>query len=275
MKNIISCVLLLLVISPIVAQKLEKIWETPAIFKVPESVLYDNGEDVLFISNIDGASGEKDGKGHISKVSKEGKMISLEWVIGLNAPKGMATFGNMLYVADVDAIISIEKKTGNIISKTTVPGAKFLNDLTADDNGTLYFSDSETGIIHEMKQDKAPEVFISGRTRPNGVYFYDGRLYFADAGALYTKDTDGTILELAKGMERSTDGIEPINDNLFLMSAWVGEIYLVNLNGEVTILLSSKNEKINSADIGFDRKNSILYVPTFSDNRVVAYKVVL
>ena len=35
--------------------KIEKIWETPAQFKTPESVIYEPNENVLFVSNIDGA----------------------------------------------------------------------------------------------------------------------------------------------------------------------------------------------------------------------------
>jgi hypothetical protein len=38
-------------------------------------------------------------------------------------------------------------------------------------------------------------------------------------------------------------------------------------------LLDSREEKKNSADIGFDAKNKIVYVPTFWRNTVVAYQV--
>lgn len=275
MKNFFSFLLFIFFSINLSAQKLEKLWETDTIFKVPESVLYDAAEKVLYVSNIDGASGAKDGKGHISKIGLDGKVISLHWVKGLHAPKGMAVFGNMFYVADVDAIIAIEKSTGTIKSTTHVQGAKFLNDLTVDPSGTLYFSDSETGIIHKMETGSFPEIFISGRTRPNGVLFFDGLLHFVDAGAFFISNSEGSISEIAKGMERSTDGIEPVDAGNFLVSAWVGEIYLLNLNGKVTTLLSTKDEKINSADIGYDRVNRIMYVPTFNSNRVIAYKLVL
>jgi DNA-binding beta-propeller fold protein YncE len=275
MKNIFSFILLISFSIHLSAQKLEKLWETDTIFRIPESVLYDVAEKMLYVSNIDGASGAKDGKGHISKIGTDGKTINMHWVKGLHAPKGMAVFGNMLYVADVDAIIGIEKSTGTIKSTTHVPGAKFLNDLTVAPSGTLYFSDSETGIIHKMEAGSEAEILISGRTRPNGVLFFDGLLYFADAGALFVRNSEGSISEIAKGMERSTDGIEPVDGANFLISAWIGEIYLVNLNGKVTTLLSTKDEKINSADIGYDRLNRIMYVPTFNSNRVLAYKLVL
>jgi hypothetical protein len=48
-------------------------------------------------------------------------------------------------------------------------------------------------------------------------------------------------------------------------------VWLVNVNGQKIKLLDTKNEGINAADIGYDRENKILYVPTFWKNNVVAY----
>lgn len=36
--------------------KIEKVWETPAELKTPESVIYEPNENVLFVSSIDGIS---------------------------------------------------------------------------------------------------------------------------------------------------------------------------------------------------------------------------
>jgi hypothetical protein len=51
------------------SDQVQKIWETPALLKTPESVLYEPTENVLFASNIDGKPDAKDGQGFISKVS--------------------------------------------------------------------------------------------------------------------------------------------------------------------------------------------------------------
>jgi hypothetical protein len=60
---------------------IEKIWETPAQFKTPESVIYEPNENVLFVSSIDGAPDGKDKQGFISKVSPlNGSIIELNWV---------------------------------------------------------------------------------------------------------------------------------------------------------------------------------------------------
>ncbi|MGC2597753.1 MAG: hypothetical protein WA395_06455 [Nitrososphaeraceae archaeon] len=75
--------------------KINKLWETAAVFKNPESVIYSPKQDILFVSNIDGKPNEKDQKGFISKVSpSNGNIIELSWITGLNAPKGMAIYNN-------------------------------------------------------------------------------------------------------------------------------------------------------------------------------------
>src|SRR5215212_10868038 len=91
--------------------KINKVWETPDILKNPESVVYDPKQDTLFVSNIDGKPDQKDQKGFISKVSlSNGSITELNWITGLNAPKGMAIYNNnsKLYVSDITDLVEIE-----------------------------------------------------------------------------------------------------------------------------------------------------------------------
>ena len=256
------------------AQKLEKLWETDSLFKVPESVLFEEEGKLLYVSNIDGASGAKDGKGFISKLNAKGKIIKLRWVNGLHAPKGMVVFGAKIYVTDVDAIVTIKKRSGKIISRLPIPGAKFLNDITVDPLGNLYSSDSETGIIHKIAGSEITTL-ITGIKRPNGVLWYLGKLFYVESGVFLSKDKDGNTTEIAKGMEASTDGIEAVDADHYIISSWVGAIYYVATNGTVTELLNTKAQKINTADIGYNPSDKIIYVPTFFGNQIVAYKLVL
>ena len=55
---------------------LEK-WESDSLLKVPESVLFDKANQILYVSNLDGSDPWKaDGKGSIAKVGLDGKMPS-------------------------------------------------------------------------------------------------------------------------------------------------------------------------------------------------------
>ena len=62
------------------SDQVQKLWETPAQLKTPESVLYEPIENVLFVSSIDGKPDEKDGQGFVSKVSPaDGSILELSW----------------------------------------------------------------------------------------------------------------------------------------------------------------------------------------------------
>ena len=51
-----------------------------------------------------------------------------------------------------------------------------------------------------------------------------------------------------------------------------GAIYHVK-GGEKHLLLDTRPQKPNSADIGYDAKTRTVYVPTFFTNTVVAYEL--
>jgi hypothetical protein len=88
-EKFVLLLVLLLGWSTLHAQRLEKLWETEG-FKVPESVLYEESRDVIFVANIDGNSAEKDGAGSIALLNPDGSIRDSAWVEGLDAPKGMA-----------------------------------------------------------------------------------------------------------------------------------------------------------------------------------------
>ena len=52
----------------------EIVWETEKIFELPESVVYDSTNDVLYVSNITDHPFKKDGTGYISKMSTDGNI---------------------------------------------------------------------------------------------------------------------------------------------------------------------------------------------------------
>src|SRR5580698_5063909 len=100
----------------------------------PESVLYDADNDRYLVSNINGKPGDKDNNGFISALSPDGTVTTLKWIEGgkklkLNAPKGLAIVGEVLYVADIDVVRKFDLKTGASKGSIAFPGATFLNDL--------------------------------------------------------------------------------------------------------------------------------------------------
>ena len=154
-----------------ISDKLEKKWETPSDFKVPESVCFDPVNQVLYVSNINGKPTEKDGNGFISIVSLEGEIIELEWISGLHAPKGMGIFGGKLYVTDIDRVAEIDIGSGSIVKFYDFPGSQFLNDIDIDQKGAVYISDMRATSIYRIYNGKQ-ELWLDDEilTGPNGLF---------------------------------------------------------------------------------------------------------
>ena len=277
MKKIItSLALACFSIVSINAQKatVQKLWATDTILKVPESVLVDDKENCLWVSNIDGASNGKDGKGGISKLSKTGTPINLDWVTGLNAPKGMAKYKQELYVADLTELVIIDIKKGVVKNKIKVEGSVFLNDVTVNKNGAVFVSDSRTGKVHRI-ENGIVSIEVENLQGPNGLLSIEDQLLILDRGSLLSVTPGGAISKIMDGMDPSTDGIERVAPNQYIVSCWNGIVYFVAAGAQKITLFDTRSEKINSADIGYDAKNKIIYVPTFLKNSVVAYQLQL
>ncbi|MEO6820905.1 MAG: ATP-binding protein, partial [Ginsengibacter sp.] len=74
-------------------------------------------------------------------------------------------------------------------------------------------------------------------------------------------------------LPQSIDGIEPVGNGDFILTAWSGYIFYVSAGGLVETLLDTHEEKSNTADIGFDAVKRILYVPTFFAKKIIAFQL--
>ncbi|WP_333821430.1 SMP-30/gluconolactonase/LRE family protein [Ohtaekwangia sp.] len=261
-----------LIASAVSAQTLTLKWKTDTLFRVPESVFVDSKNKVLYVANIDGKSDAKDGQGFISKVAPDGKVITLQWVSGLNAPKGMGVVKNTLYVADLDRIAIIDIPSGKV-SFHEIPDAQFLNDVTTDDKGNVYVSDSRSGKIYKYANNKSEVYYENPEIKgTNGLLIEKGHLYFVDfpTGKFYKLDGSKKLTQIGTSGQGG-DGIVPVGKDAFLISSWYGEIYLLDAAGKATKLLDTKDQKLNTADIYYDAASKTLYVPTFFGNSVAAY----
>lgn len=253
--------------------QLVKKWETDSIFKVPESVLFNKAANILYITNIDGKDPwGADGMGSVGKMDADGKNIIVDWVTGLQAPKGMGLYKGKLYVADLKEIVVINVASGVIEKRIPVAEAVGLNDISIDRKGTIYVSDSKAKRVYQVKAEKAT-LLIDSLKGPNGVLAYKKALYVLDAGGLYKINADKTLSLITSGMEGGTDGVEVINKKDFIVSTWAGVVYYVKPDGSKQTLTDGRPIKMNSADIGIDAKNKIIFVPTFWRNSVAAYEV--
>ena len=257
----------------------EEVWATDTVMRAPESTLYDADHDVIYVANIGAVNKDgQDGDGFIAQLSPDGSVKELKWVTGLNDPKGMGRFENTLYVTDLNEIAAIDIPSGEITDTYPVEGATFLNDITVDGDGRVYATDSDSDNIH-LLEDGQVSTWMNDSTlqRPNGLLIEEDRLLLASAngGFLAPISLEDKVVEDHWIDEiPSADGIIQTANGNYVVSTWQGEVHYVDpTNNRSQKLIDTKAEEINAADIGYIASQNLLLVPTFYDNRVVAYKL--
>lgn len=250
--------------------KLVQVWESDAIFRTNESVLYYSEQDLLFVSCIAGQPTMRDGIGHIARLKPDGTLIDSAWASGFHAPKGMCIFQDRLYFTDIDRIVSISVHNPDDRLFYPLGGAEFLNDLTPGQRG-VYFSDMNTGMLHYFE---AGIIHTINGDLPglNGLAYYEDFLYTLSSKGLQKLSMGGEVLETINAEFTGGDGLIPLGNNRFIASRWQGEIWLIE-GAEAHQLLDSKAEEIQTADLGFRAADNTLFVPRFFSDKVTAYRL--
>lgn len=249
-------------------------WQTEPVLTTVESVIYDKSGDVIYSANMNGKADSLDGNGFISKISLDGKIATLHWIDGMDAPKGMGIKNGKLYVADVNKIHEVDIASGKITKTYPVEGSQFLNDLTIDEAGKVYVSDSNTGNIYLLDNGMV-SVWLSNVVGPNGLLSEGNNLWVLSwkDQTMNSVDANKQITMKADSLE-NPDGVEAVGDGTYLVSAWNGLIRLVDPNtGKVSIILDIRADSLNAADIDYIPEKKLLLVPTFFKNSVVAYEL--
>lgn len=246
-------------------------------FSHPESVVFDNDRDLIFISNI---GKDTPGDGFISKADTGGEVIDLKWVDGLNDPKGLQIVDEKIYVTDLTELIEMDIKSGEITKKISVEGSEGLNDITLDEEGNLFISDNRRSAIYKKeKESDQVELWMDGEELqfPNGLLAVEDEIYIAAWG----KKQDGNVLKVNKSTKEispvtkagigNLDGIQLNRDKNFYISDWAtGDIYEIGKTGQTQQILASEK---TSGDILFLPDENKLVLPMNHQNSVWWYQL--
>ncbi len=262
----------------------------------PESMLWDEAGDRYLVSNIDGVPSEADGKGYIATLAPDSDEPPVPFIVSgkpgpdgkpvtLDAPKGMALVGELLYVADLTRVRRFELKTGNARGAIDVPGATFLNDVAAAPDGRVFVSDTGvratpsgmegtgTDAIWEVSGER-PVALLRGPElqRPNGLLWTPQGLLVVPLGGktVMRLSADGKLSTLATLPTGSLDGIVAVGED-WLISSWEGKcVYRGSVERPFTVLLANQT---SPADLGWDARRKRLLVPHLAENRVEAWQM--
>jgi hypothetical protein len=272
--------------APSLAETKEK-WSLSG-FSHPESVDLDIAHQVFYVSNINGAPLDKDGNGFISKVSRDGKLIDLKWIEGLNAPKGIVMQGFNMYVTDIDRLVQIDTRSGKIINTYPAEGAKFLNDPAIDADGNVYVTDIALRKIWQLKDGKMSVWYDNpDLMHVNGLrVIYGNKLLVAGFGkGMHDDDTTDILGNLftidlkSKEMKNlgdgrpvgNLDGLERDAHGSFLATDFSrGGLYRIHKDGSFEKLLDMKK---GSSDMDVIDRGHTAVVPHMLEDTITAYSV--
>ena len=232
-------------------------------FVSPESVIQDAKGDI-YVSEI--GEFNKDGDGKITRISIDGKLST--FASGMDDPKGLIFIGKSLYVADKNRVLKVEPDGKWIVFGSTMAFPQtpiFLNDITSDESGNLYVSDSGNlqsgGAIFKIAKDKKITLVLNENTpeilAPNGLWVVKNDLYEVDfsSGILYKINLKTkSITKVAEALGGG-DGLIKSGNNFFVSDWKNGKIFKVQGN-KVSLFKDGFRAAADIA-LSFDKKSII------------------
>jgi sugar lactone lactonase YvrE len=250
---------------------LTRSWDLSKTLQFPESVIYDPRHDVLYVSNFFAG-----GSGFISKVKRDGTVEVLQWVKGVNGPAGLCLVGTRLFAVERAAVAEIDVMSGEIVARHAVPEAGLPNDVTCNDSGVAFVSDSRKNLIYKVEAGEVTVWLESAEiSQPNGLLLDGDRLLVGNSGDGCLKAVsiaDRAVETIAcLGSGSIIDGIRPDGRGSYIVSDYNGRVFRVTPSGEMTALLNTSARGINAADLEYVPEHGLLVIPTLNGNQLIAY----
>jgi hypothetical protein len=238
----------------------------------PESLLA-GADGQFYVSNVNGEGEAKDGNGFIATMTPGGPVAILDWVTGLDAPKGMALKDGRLFVSDIDRIVEISTSERKVVARHAARGAKFLNDVALAPDGSVLASDSGGARIYALKEG-AVSVWLADAALSsiNGLLPEASRLIVTtmDGKLLAIDWTTKAITTLASDLGQA-DGVAALGDGAYIVGEWPGRLFEVKADGTSRVVLDMREAKVLLND--FLLIGDTLHVPNWEPGTVTAYRV--
>jgi sugar lactone lactonase YvrE len=179
----------------------------------------------------------------------------------------------------------VDTASGEIAAKHKAPGATFLNDVTAHEDGRVFVSDMMQNQIWQLEGDQF-EMWLEDAAleNPNGLLAEPDRLVVAAWGKLgegFATDVPGHLKAVDYATREITslggepignlDGLEPDGQGGYLATDWLGGgLYQISEDGKAELIMDLNQ---GSADHGFVESESLAVIPMMMDGAVAAYRM--
>jgi len=264
-------------------------------FASPSAILYDAKRDLYWVSNLN--EEDTSGKGFISRLEPTAERSTLNYIDGrrsavrLQQPRGLAVFGDVLYVADRKLVRRFKATNGEQLEDIEIPGATFLSDVATAVDGSLYVADvggdPNEAAVADTGADAVYQVSASGQVsvvaqRPNlgGPY-----ALVADQKGLWVTCTGSNELLLlvpsADGspvadagrlpLPAPARGIVAMSDGTFVLSSESsGAVYRGYRDGPFQPVISNLE---SPADMGYDTRRERLLIPLLTGHALAIFEL--
>lgn len=256
-------------------------------FDAPDQVLWHSKSKSWFVSNLGGGiSLARDGYGWVTRLDKDGKVIKAQWIKGLDAPSGMISTDDKLFVCDRTGVLQVDIESGKIDNLFLIPNPEFINDIAISSTGDLFVSDFFANKIYKIPSDtRIPEVFMEFKNSPDGLYMNNDRLMVVTWGNIIDKSTfgtseKGTLFEVdihTKAVKpffkdaRKIGNLEGLTKSVkgdYYITDWmVGKLLKVNKRGVKEVLSGLQNP----TDPDYSKELNVIAFPEHTGNRVIFY----
>ena len=232
----------------------------------PESVVYDVSENRYLVSNF--------GSGDIVQIAEDGTQEY--FVEDGQCHLGLHIVGDILYSACKEfGVKGFDLQSGELVYFFEIGGARFLNDITADNSGNLYVSDSQSAKIYRINPVSGSyATFVDGYVQnPNGLCFDapNNRVLLCS-----TRDNspiqaisleDSSVSTVVNSTLDILDGFTEDSDGYYYISSW-GDNYVYRFENDFSSFERHSRHAADPADIFFDKHNQVLAVPIFYGNTI-------
>ena len=252
-------------------------------FQTPESAVFDPQTQSYYVSNFRGNS--------IARVDNDGN--AEDFITDLSMPLGLIVSGDTLYAVDSPRWVKgFNLTSGEETFSVEISEAQFLNDLTTDDHGTIYATDSRAGHIYKIGlQAQSYELLV-----PDVIPGVNGILYDPSQNRLIACrfKNPSSIIEIHPNDPKvhvlfdknilNLDGITTDLDGNFYISTWgpgdfgsgfgsgAGLIYKFEptFTAAPSVVLKGYD---GPADISFNPHNNEMLIPLFLSNEFSIVKM--
>jgi sugar lactone lactonase YvrE len=232
----------------------------------PESIAYDQVADRYFVSNKSGNTiVQLDLNENVTPFVSD----------DLNGPKGLLIVGDTLISVNNTSVQGFLLSDASRVFNILIDGAVFMNDVTEDNKGSLYVSDTGAGKVYQISLKTGEySTVVDSLVSPNGL-LYDSKRHAIlicnwgqNAKIQSLNLSDSTLIDLVTTELSNLDGLTFDDKGNIYVSSWGSNaVYRFDASFKNPPVLISEGHN-GPADISIIQDKQRLCIPNFNSNTI-------